>query len=70
MRVLSNLLLLIGAIALGLMASVNLYDIMLTDDPARFLFTHAWWSPYWPIYAVIGGVLAVGILLTLREERG
>ena len=33
MRILSNLLLLLAAIGLGLIASIDLYELMAADDP-------------------------------------
>ena len=69
MRVLSNLMMLVGAIGLGVMASIHLYDVMLTEDPATNMFTKAWWSPSWPVYAVMVALMLVGAVLSMRQRR-
>ncbi|MEM1379416.1 MAG: hypothetical protein AAGH41_02200 [Pseudomonadota bacterium] len=66
MRILSNLLLLAGALVIGAAASFNLYDVMLLEDPVAHILRDPWWVAAWPAYAfaalalVSGGVMAVG----------
>lgn len=69
MRILSNLLLLLAAIGLGLIASIDLYELMATDDPLVVLFTKAWWAGYGLVYLTLFALLALGASLAVATNR-
>jgi len=69
MRVLSNLLLLLAAIGLGLIASIDLYALMAADEPFRVMFTYPWWSGFGLVYLALFAVLATGACLAMMARR-
>ncbi|MEM9840668.1 MAG: hypothetical protein AAF830_16145 [Pseudomonadota bacterium] len=68
MRGLANLFLFLGALTLAAVMSVNLYGVMLTDDPVATLASETWWTGGWPVSLAALALLAAGTTLALRPQ--
>lgn len=69
MRMLANILMLVGAVGVCFLLSKNLYEVMLLEEPSSAFFSTGWWSDYWALYVALGGVLVLGMVCALTTRK-
>jgi hypothetical protein len=68
MRALGYILVMVGMFGVAALLSLDLYDLLLLDDPQSALFGSPWWAENLSFYALLSGFLLLGSVFSLRQR--